>query len=63
LAESAKINQLLAESANSKNGFDRLLKRSQHLVVVVGTHHGEESSMKTRNGISQKEQLLAAAAI
>lgn len=47
VAESAKINQLLAESTHFGNGFLWLLTHAQRLAGVVDTHHDEELNVKT----------------
>jgi hypothetical protein len=50
LAESARINQYLAESANSVNGFHRPLMRSKHFTANRSTWNKADLSGKFRNG-------------
>jgi hypothetical protein len=57
LTESAKTNQILAESANADNRFHRLLKGSQLLVAAKTCHQEQNSSVKIQLENGQKNQL------
>jgi hypothetical protein len=54
LAESTEINQFLAESANSANGFHRLLTRSEHFTAHESTCDKADLSGKFRFGSNTK---------
>jgi hypothetical protein len=63
LAESAKIKQFLAESANFTNGFHRLLTASQHLAAIAADNRAQDSSVKTQSEKQLENRILAEAAI
>jgi hypothetical protein len=63
LAESAKINQFLAESTNFTNGFHWLLKGAQHLATAKAYNERQVLSLKTRSEKLPENHILAEAAI
>jgi hypothetical protein len=63
MAESAKIKQFLAESANFTNGFHRLLMRSQHLADPTIYNREHVLSVKTQFEKQPENHILSEAAI
>jgi len=63
LAESAKIKQFLAESANFTNGFHRLLMCSQYLAAIAAHNLEQDLSVKTQSEKQPENRILAEVAI
>jgi hypothetical protein len=63
MAESAKIKQFLAESANFTNGFHRLLMCSQQLAALTMYNREHVLSVKMRSEKQPENHILAEAAI
>ena len=62
MAESARINQFLAESANSDNGFHRLLMGSQRSMTDESIYHKADLSEQFRLGSIPKMAISALSA-
>jgi hypothetical protein len=62
MAEIARINQFLAESANSENGFHRPLTRSQHLDAERTFSQEQDLSVKMQSEKQPERDILAQAA-